>query len=179
MVNGMPTPLGPSDAAANRTRTRVLGYTALAGVAVLLSLGATLPLFTVDHFYFFHNTYSLIGATVELFNEGEIYLFVLVVVFSMLLPVYKLFVMFKLIGIVRGPVTDQKVRRYRKFLTTTGKWSMLDVFVVALFIVVVRASAVTEIKINIGMYFFSAGVIGSMLLFEWVLKGSFGPSNKI
>jgi len=53
-----------------------------------------------------------------------------------------------------------------KFFKMIGKWSMVDVFVVAVFLVYLTSNNadVTKAEIEVGLYFFLAYVIVSMIL---------------
>jgi paraquat-inducible protein A len=53
-------------------------------------------------------------------------------------------------------------------LSVYGKWSMLDVFVVALLVVSVKLGAMAEARVEIGIYAFAASVILTMLLSAWI-----------
>ena len=50
-----------------------------------------------------------------------------------------------------------------------GKWSMTDVFVVAVVASTVKLGALANVSIKYGLYVFSFGVIGSMSLNHQVL----------
>ncbi|OQX45604.1 MAG: paraquat-inducible membrane protein A, partial [Candidatus Sedimenticola endophacoides] len=45
-----------------------------------------------------------------------------------------------------------------------GRWSMLDVFVVALLVVSVKLDAIARVQIHYGLYAFSAAVLITMLV---------------
>jgi paraquat-inducible protein A len=45
-----------------------------------------------------------------------------------------------------------------------GKWSMLDVFVTAIFIVWIKLGALASAKAENGIYFFAASVLLTMIL---------------
>jgi paraquat-inducible protein A len=128
----------------------------------MLGIGAALPFFTFTKFYFFDDTFSLYSGIFHLLSAGEPFLFVLVFSFSILLPVYKLYVLYRLIN---NQFLDERQRqRYTMMLLVLGKWSMLDVFVVAMLIMVVKFSALASVEAHSGLYLFSAGVLSSMLL---------------
>ncbi|MFO7593789.1 MAG: paraquat-inducible protein A [Pseudomonadota bacterium] len=55
-------------------------------------------------------------------------------------------------------------------LMLLGKWSMLDVFVVAMFIMTVKMGAIVSVEVHTGLYLFSAGVVASMLLTHLVSR---------
>ena len=54
-----------------------------------------------------------------------------------------------------------------------GKWSMLDIFVVAILIVAVKLGPLANVTPRVGVYFFSMSIILSIISahwIEWLLK---------
>ena len=135
-------------------------------VAGLLVAGAFTPMFTFTSFYFFDDTFSLLSGIFHLLNEGEPLLFLLVFTFSILVPVYKM-AMLSVLIYVPG-LSGERRKQFLGHLFLLGKWSMLDVFVVALLVVTIRLGALADVSVHAGLYLFSAGVITSMLLTHWV-----------
>ena len=130
--------------------------------AIMLGVGAAVPFFTFSKFYVFDDTFSLFSGIFHLLSEGEPVLFALVFLFSILLPVYKMYVLLRLIN--HTAMEDRLRRRYTSMLMLLGKWSMLDVFVVAVLIMTIKLGAVASVEVHGGLYLFSAGVLASMLL---------------
>ena len=135
-------------------------------VAIMLVVGALAPMFTFTTFWIFDDRFSLATGIYRLLEEGEPLLFLLVFTFSILMPVYKMYLLYRVIG-AKG-MDARRVVRYRKWLNIMGKWSMLDVFVVALLVVIVKLGAVADITIHYGLYVFAAAVLASMLLSQLV-----------
>ncbi len=130
--------------------------------AAMLCVGAALPFFTFSKFFVFDDTFSLFSGIFQLLTAGEPVLFAVVFLFSIMLPVYKMYVLFRLIN---NSFLEEHVRhRYTTLLMVLGKWSMLDVFVVAMLIMTVKLGAIASIEVHVGLYLFSAGVLVSMLL---------------
>ncbi len=142
-------------------------------VLVLLILGATLPMFTFSKFYFFNDTFSLLSGIFHLLDEGEPVLFVLVFTFSILLPVYKMYLLGRII-FHRAMAPDNR-HRCLHFLHILGKWSMLDVFVVALLVMTVKFGVIADVTVHAGLYVFAAGVLASMLLTHGVAVAATAP----
>jgi len=138
----------------------------LVGATGLLLAGLQLPLLTLEKFYLFSNTVSLYSALVQLGAEREWGLFLLVGVFSVLFPVAKLI----LLALVWNVEADDSGvhRRHLHWLGEYSRWSMLDVFVVALLVVSVKLGALAEAHVGIGIYFFAASVVLTMLLSNWI-----------
>jgi paraquat-inducible protein A len=55
-------------------------------------------------------------------------------------------------------------RRAVAFVGTLGKWSMVDVFVVALLVAAIQVSIITNVAIHAGIYVFSGAVLASIAL---------------
>jgi paraquat-inducible protein A len=132
----------------------------------LLVAGLKLPLLTLEKFYFFDNTVSLYSALMQLRVEGEWGLFWLVGLFSVVFPVIKLL----LLALVWNLETQNSAahRRHLRWLAEYSKWSMLDVFVVALLVVSVKLGALAQAHVREGIYFFAASVVLTMLVSYWI-----------
>jgi paraquat-inducible protein A len=131
-------------------------------VSAMLIAGAVLPMFTFSQFYIFNDTFSLVSGIYYLLAEGEPLLFIGVFSFSILMPVWKMFLLYRLLHSQDGDNT----RRHRQLhvLSFLGKWSMLDVFVVAILVVTVKLGAIASITVHFGIYLFTLAVLASMLL---------------
>jgi paraquat-inducible protein A len=131
-------------------------------VSAMLVAGAVLPMFTFSQFYIFNDTFSLASGILHLLIEGEPLLFIVVFSFSILMPTWKMYLLYRLLHARDGDNT----RRHRQLhaLSFLGKWSMLDVFVVAILVVTVKLGAIANITVHFGIYLFTLAVLASMLL---------------
>ncbi|GGO75654.1 hypothetical protein GCM10011348_00960 [Marinobacterium nitratireducens] len=129
----------------------------LAVAAGLLIAGFFAPMFTLEQFVFIHNRFSLLSGVWQLARDGEFALFLLIVCFSVLLPVLKLLVLLRLTGAAIRH--DSRLPRYLRLMHSYGRWSMLDVFVVAVMVVAVKLRAVAEVQVHWGLYAFAAAVL--------------------
>ena len=105
---------------------------------------------------------GVIGSISKLFENGDAVVAIVTLLFSVLIPIVKilslLFVsVFMESKFAHGIVT---------FFKMIGKWSMVDVFVVATFLVylTVDKGDVSRAEVEVGLYFFLAYVIVSMLV---------------
>lgn len=139
-------------------RLRIL----LALVAICLLAGLFSPIITLEKFYFFANTVSIASGLVELLEEGQILLFIIITLFSIVLPILKLFILNKLLS----PTLNKKntFLKYLKWMHSYGKWSMLDVFVVAILLAAVKLGSVAEVQLHYGLYLFTGAVLLTMLI---------------
>jgi len=63
----------------------------------------------------------------------------------------------------RLKVDDPRVRRALHWVEAVGRWSMLDVFVIAILVVVIKLSLISDVEIHAGLYVFIAAVVLSMI----------------
>ena len=156
----------------------------LAGVAVnllllaallLLGYGLQAPILTLEKFYLFSNSVSLLSALEQLADEGEWGLFGLIGLFSVVFPVIKILLLLAVWNLDRASGTAHQRRLH--WLGVYGKWSMLDVFVVALVVVSVKLGALAEARVEIGIYAFAASVVLTMLLSSWIGHHATDPDN--
>jgi len=138
----------------------LLGWLLLASAALLL-LGWTLPVMTIKTLYFFDDELSILQAMFRLWESGETLLFMIVAVFTLAFPLLKLAVAF--FAWQHAKPDDRKLRAALNWIERLGRWSMLDVFVTALIIVVVKISFVSDAEVHFGLYIFAAAVILSMI----------------
>ena len=93
------------------------------------------------------------------FTHGEVFLGALLLSFSVLFPFSK-----NLLGLLCSLSTSKTKQKYYVWLSKTGKWSMTDVFVVALLILFFKAESIhLYMEAQIGVYFFAFAAIISSL----------------
>ena len=132
---------------AHPKKARQLRY--LFGVAaLLLAVGLVAPIATLTKFILVENTFSVLSGVVTLFSEGQFFLFLLITAFSVVLPIMKLGVLYRLVS--RSDAMREKTRRLLHWMHLYGKWSMLDVFVV----VSVKLGAIANVEMRYGLYAF-------------------------
>jgi len=109
---------------------------------------------------FWNITYSVWTGVVALWEQREFVLAIVVFFSSMIFPIVKLF---SLAVIWFKKLPDEKRTRLLHWLGILGKWSMLDVFVVAILIVLVKLGPLVKIEPRVGVYVFAAAIVSSML----------------
>ena len=132
----------------------------------LLVIGVKWPIITVEKFYFFDNTVSLLSAVRHLWEQSEWALALLIGGFSLLFPVFKLMFLFWVWNLEDS--RGQSHQRHLHWLEMYSKWSMLDVFVVALLVVSVKLGAMAQARVEYGLYAFSVSVLLTMLVSAWI-----------
>lgn len=142
-----------------------------AGLAIsgfLLVLGWLLPVMTVETLYIFEDRISIMGALITLLEAGELPLFAVILLFTVVFPLAKLCLAY---AAWHAMARAQDLGGSRiGWIEGLGKWSMLDVFAAALMIVVLKLSAVSDVSIEGGLYVFIAAVILSMLFVRRIVK---------
>jgi len=134
----------------------------------LLIVGLRLPVLTLEKFYLFSNTVSLWSALSQLYQQREWGLVLLLGLFSVVFPVIKLVWLFALWNLEDSHSTRH--RRHLQWLSVFARWSMLDVFVVALLVVTVKLGTLAQARVEVGIYAFAASVLLTMLLSAWISR---------
>lgn len=98
--------------------------------------------------------YTVLGAVSELAGSGLWLIATIVIVFSVIFPLAK-----TLIAAVIFRFGNRGARRTAQIMQFLGKWSMLDVFLVALLIALTQMSELRALEPRAGLYLFAAGVI--------------------
>ena len=155
---------------AHPKKARQLRY--LIGVAaLLLAVGLVAPIATLTKFILVENTFSVLSGVVTLFREGQFFLFLLITAFSVVLPIMKLGVLYRLVS--RSDAMREKTRRLLHWMHLYGKWSMLDVFVVAVLVVSVKLGAIANVEMRYGLYAFAASVLLTMIITATIVSLSY------
>ena len=122
-------------------------------------LGISLPIVAFERFFFLSDSYSILSLVVALWDQGEFLLTVIIGGFSVLLPAIKLI----LLAVVQNARLSGWSARSHITLASLGRWSMMDVLVVALLIVAMKTSGVATALSQPGLYCYSASVLLTML----------------
>ncbi len=149
----------------------------LLGVSlVFLLIGLTAPILTVavqgevpvlGPVVLSHEVKGILALVWKLLVGGSAPLGALLFLFSVLTPVAKLALSF----LALGPVPDRWRRRALQLLHHLGKWSMTDVFVVAVLVAFLGLSPqrTTDAAVGIGLYFFAGYGLLSLVATQLLL----------
>ena len=145
---------------------RFLLSLAIIGASISLALGVSLPSIKLTKFYFFSTEFSLISTVYTLLLRNQVFLGSLVLVFSILLPVFKILYLVMLTTMT----TEALERHYSRLraLEWLGKWSMHDVLVLALMIFFVKSQGIYDAASLSGVYFFTLAVVFMILAYAWL-----------
>ena len=145
----------------------------LTGALLLASIplfagGLAMPAFSITSLAWFTNTFSLLDGVFAFYKAGKYGLFALVFVFSLVLPAAKI-----LVGLwawIAGARDRTAVSQILRVLGAISKWSMLDVFIVALMVLALEGSLLTFSDIHAGIVLFAASVVLSTLAMMRLLR---------
>jgi paraquat-inducible protein A len=133
----------------------------IVGATVCLVLGLTLPIMRLTRFYIWTDVHSLVSIVRELYVSGEVFLAIIICVFSVIFPFLKLLYLLALYSIRQvhpggpGPWLGR--------MSWLGKWSMLDVLVLALVIFYAKATGLADAMSMPGIYLFAGAVFLTMI----------------
>lgn len=149
------SPLAQPDRPAGGALARAL----LALGVLFFPLGIALPVMETTRFWVFRDSYSLIGAIDALLQAGEWRLALLVALFSIGAPLAKM----GLVTLLHARPAGAKGGWLARWVERLGKWSLTDVLVVALLIVIWSGGAMVTVATQPGLWFFTLSAMCLML----------------
>jgi len=135
---------------------------------VLFCLGISLPMFTLQKFFVVNDTFSLLGGAYQLLKANELFLVLVIVGFSVITPILKFALSWLVLSI--DEVNQQKRLFAIRKLAMICKWSMADVFIIAILAATIKLGGLATVKVHIGLLFFGFYVLLSMILTHRLLK---------
>lgn len=129
--------------------------------------GISLPIMTVDNIALFTTEYTIISVVRSLVRDQDWFLALVVFTFTIAAPLYKFEQLWRLWR--RYDSSGNKASQALQRLSWISNWSMADVFVVAMAVVISKTSGFfANAHAGVGMYFFAAAAFGSMLVGHWL-----------
>lgn len=135
---------------------------------LLFVAGVLLPILTITKLLVVSNEVSILTGLYQLIEEQQYFIFVVIFLFSIALPLLKLYYLFLLSA--KKAIENQAYSKYLHLMHRYGRWSMLDVFVIAILIMTVKLGALASVEIESGMYYFTAAVILLMIITSVMVK---------
>lgn len=124
--------------------------------ALLLALGLFWPTITVTRLGIFSDTYSIILFVLSLLRGGEYLLFVIVSAFSIVFPLLKIIAGF---WFLFARNRSGLPLRFGRTLIGLGRFSMADVFLVALSVFLLKSSQFANVQVHWGVYIYGLSVL--------------------
>ena len=152
---------GPSRGAGGRLPLR-----AVVGVLLLASAGTLWVALALPTVFFQsvagpEELYSIFGGVETLWEDGDLVPAVVVFAFSILFPVAKLLFL-AAVGLRSGPASARNARLHRLFVVV-GKWSFVDVLLIALFVGCFLKSPLASSSSRAGIHLFAFAILLSMI----------------
>ncbi|WP_454255376.1 paraquat-inducible protein A [Pseudomonas sp. Marseille-Q8238] len=147
-----------------RPNSIIRTWALLITAAILYVPANLLPIMTVN-FLGSGSPSTIMGGVLELIHAGMLPIALVVFVASILVPTFKLVGIATLLYSVQRhqPMSArQRILMYR-FIEWIGRWSMLDIFVIAILVALVNFGNLASIQANLGAAAFSSVVILTML----------------
>ena len=123
---------------------------------VTLGVAVFLPLMTVRQL-FGEETYSILGAVRRMWGEGQYFLAALVGGFSIVFPVVKNGLLL-VVTSSSVELTIEERQALHQFTSAVARYSMLDVFVVAILVVILKTGGLFEVTVGWGLFAFCAAI---------------------
>jgi paraquat-inducible protein A len=139
--------------------------TALVVSAAILYLPANLLPVMHMHTFFSDEDDTIMSGVQSLLQAGSWPLAMLVFVASIVVPLLKLLAMSWLLLAVRRGLPGNRLQRSKLFrlVEFIGRWSMLDVYAIALLVALVQIRSLATIHVGLGALAFATVVVLSML----------------
>jgi paraquat-inducible protein A len=120
------------------------------------------PFMTIE-LYGNRNSSTVWGGVVSLVNDGSWPIGLIVFLASLVIPLLKLLVLFYLSFTARNQKSQKFKTRLYLFIEAIGRWSMLDIFLLAVLVALLKLGHWTSVKPELGSLFFAFVVIFTML----------------
>ena len=132
----------------------------LLGSLGMFMAGISTPMMTISTLIFIQSSFSILSGLEDLLERGHYLLFVLISGLSIALPFCKML----LLAWVLHNNRSAKLNKLIGLIHDYGRWAMLDVLVVAILLVSVKLGAIASVEVHMGIYWFAAAVLLSMLV---------------
>ena len=129
----------------------------LATAAACLTAGVTWPILRASRFVVFTRSLSMLDGVQALLASGDWLIATIIVAFSIVFPLLKIGALALLWARLQRGAPPQ--RRLIAAVESFGKWSMLDVFVIALIIFTLKAGSFTDASTAPALYLFIAAFL--------------------
>lgn len=141
---------------------------------LFLSIGLLTPVFSLvvsqnvpvlEQIVLKQDSKGILDTIMALFGANQAFVALLLFIFSVTTPLLKTVLTFLVLS---GRDRSGSIAR---FVKTVGKWSMADVFVVALLLAIFSLSSdgLTDARLGIGLYFFAGYVLLSLLATQFMV----------
>ncbi len=119
-------------------------------------LGLTRQLFVSEQFFFIEKEVTLLNSIRMLFEHDENFLGTIIFTFTIVFPIFK-YILLLLSLLIKE---KEQISRLNRWLSVISKWSMLDVYIVALLLLNMKFdSRIVNMELKEGVVWFSVSII--------------------
>lgn len=131
--------------------------------ALIFSIPANLFPFMTMQIQGSKNTATIWSGIKDLASQGSWFIAVIIFIASLAIPIVKLIILLYLNLTIQSPDRSELKFKLYEIVEAIGKWSMLDVFLMAILIVLFKFGKLTYVKAEVGSYMFTLVVISTMI----------------
>jgi paraquat-inducible protein A len=132
------------------------------GALILLPPALLMEMVQIEQLGHAHSS-SVLGAIIDLLKNGQIPLGLLLLICSIIFPLAKLLGLLALTGGMIQRWEAHHKKRIWQWIEWTGRFGMLDVLLVTLFVAFVKLGDLVTINVGPGLYLFAASVFMNLL----------------
>lgn len=146
----------------SKNHQRSQGRTAAAAVAamVLFPAAILLPILEIEQLGHHHRS-SILGGIIDLYQAGSTLVATVILLFSIVLPLLKILALIELSWLCS---MQQRHRAWTyRWMEQIGKWSMMDVMLLALLVMMIKLSGVVQFHFGPALIAFVLCVSMSMI----------------
>jgi paraquat-inducible protein A len=135
--------------------------------ALILYIPANIYPFMTIEMYGNRNSSTIWGGILSLNESGSWPIALIVFLASMLIPFFKLIILFYLGLTASNQARPQFKAKLYRIVEVIGRWSMLDIFLLAVLVAIMKLGPWTNVRPEIGSLMFALVVIFTMLASEY------------
>ncbi|MCY2984925.1 MAG: paraquat-inducible protein A [Planctomycetota bacterium] len=144
----------------NRKRSQARAAAAAVAAMVLFPAAVMLPILEVEQLGHHHKS-SILGGIMELYKTGSILVATVILLFSVVFPLFKILALVELSWLC---LMRQRHRTWTyRFMEQIGKWSMMDVMLLALLVMLIKLSGIVQFHFGPALIAFVLCVSMSMI----------------
>jgi len=117
-------------------------------------------------------TTTLFETLIVFANDGYIILSIFIIFIGIFIPIIMLVLILLILIPLKNNGDPKKVSKYFKWYETLIEWQMAEVYLISIFVTIVKLQKMAEVKLEIGLYFFIA-----FLFFMFVSMIMFNPHD--
>lgn len=131
--------------------------------ALILYIPANIFPFMTMELYGTTTSSTILGGVASLYESGSIFIAAVVLLASVVVPLAKLVVLFYLSMTAHNDSNQKFKTRLYHFVEAIGRWSMLDIFLLAILVAMIKLGHWTHVEPELGSVLFTLVVVFTLL----------------